>query len=629
MRGSIASDISQIERQLMAEQITNARLTERLQQVEYLSTQVASLKNLFEKQQQAVAQSPTSEDIERRLSVLENAKPAAETHEFARLRIDIDKLQSATAPASKHKTVNDPLRAVKDGIDSMLKTALQPVSRRLDEFQTTLNDLSAKVAESKKFCEDLHQHDMPTQLRRLGDEIQRVGSDEVKTHNKTIILDEGITTLRQSLDARVLSLHAAVKKVEDDQTSMKTITDQVESFQSELSQLAAKYSILSSFQKSLTNGHSKSLDNDKELPFQQEPWTSQPKASQTDQSKLFEKNHFTERFKDLESRVKKSEELASQVQQLVDEQARAGNRVTKLELTTCSSVGLDRDNGANDVDDASSSPEIKSLKERFRVVEDRIGEITSLHQGFNNLEADVEAIDKGLHGVNTQVEAVSESVKSLFAEQFDPLKAHTEEQIKQLSQRLVQLSRSLNEIQDKAKKAEKECPASNFSAPQLKLVQDMVQDSAKATELKRLQEALGDLQKQVTHGLFNGKQANDTVKAAVRNLQDQYDNISTDDLYQKIARWIIQQYPTSMPNLIHRVETLEHEAAQVRVFTGLITRTPNGAQTLTTLIHIVPEIVALVQSSQSFAEFSGVLSKVVVEVETLKQSSTEAHTRNL
>lgn len=344
--------------------------------------------------------------------------------------------------------------------------------------------------------------------------------------------------------------------------------------------------------------------------------TNQQNAYQTDQT---ERNDFTERFDGLESQVERLEGLVSQVQQLADEQTKIGDRVTKLETTAGPVVGLDKNDNGN-IDDTSGLPEIKDLLQKLRTVED-------LGEGLKYLETNITAIDKELHSVKNDVVVISGNVKEIFAEQFDPFKAHVEEQVNLLSHSLSKQSGTLETLKEQAAQAEEKCPASAFSNPQLLLIQGIVQESDVATDLRRQQNLFEDLQRQVAHNVITANQAVDTVKAAIRNLEYRYDNISTDALYQKMANWVVQQYPTSTACVLQQLEAIRHEFAQVRVFTDFITRTPNGAQTLSTLLQSGPELAALVQSAQGSKELPGVYSKVVDEVEMLKSSSDHAHTR--
>jgi predicted nucleic acid-binding Zn-ribbon protein len=55
------------------------------------------------------------------------------------------------------------------------------------------------------------------------------------------------------------------------------------------------------------------------------------------------------------------------------------------------------------------------------------------------------------------------------------------------------------------------------------------------------------------------ERAMDVIKLGVRNLQDQYNNITTDDLHQRMAGWFLEQYPSDTANFLRRISGVEQE----------------------------------------------------------------------
>ncbi|KAF2633248.1 hypothetical protein BU25DRAFT_486398 [Macroventuria anomochaeta] len=465
----------------------------------------------------------------------------------------------------------------------------------------------------------------------------------------------------EGLENRVSDLDTAFKRVEKNQQDQKVITSQVKNFQSESSKLSnAQRSLqnehdtivdqiktFESKQARLSEEHKTIVEQLKAYHGEQESLANQQKAFQTEQTKSSnEQKRFSKALESLDNRVTASEKTATQVKLLASEQAKflseqnkVSDRVTKLETAPKPAVSPNQTVGNNYVDLTPISSEVEDVQQRLRSMEDRVGGATGLSTIIDGLQDDVERMEADIHAFKNDLGVVQNSFTNIFAESFDPFKTSVEEQMKTHSQSFSQHSELLGKLQEQVAKSQIECPSHNFSAPQMRLLNNMVQsttevrqdlsclqDSVK-TEVEQRTAAVEDIRQQVVlkQDIISATQAIDTVKAAIRNLQSQYDNISTDDLHQKMVHWFVQHYPSTPANMLQQFAVIQHEVGQLRNFTDQINRIPNGTQALNALAQISPQLTALVQSPPGSKGSPELLAKTSEALKTINDSMAKAH----
>jgi chromosome segregation ATPase len=88
---------------------------------------------------------------------------------------------------------------------------------------------------------------------------------------------------------------------------------------------------------------------------------------------------------------------------------------------------------------------------------------------------------------------------------------------------------------------------------QLRAVQNNVK-GRQDHEMQCFKDQLATKQDTVT-----AEQSLDVVRLGVRNLQDQYNNITTDNLHQQMVHWFLAQYPSNTADLLLRLQSAEQE----------------------------------------------------------------------
>ncbi|KAH6642552.1 hypothetical protein C7974DRAFT_385648 [Boeremia exigua] len=344
-------------------------------------------------------------------------------------------------------------------------------------------------------------------------------------------------------------------------------------------------------QANLFNEHSTLAKQVNELRIEQEMWAKQQQTLQDECIGLSdERKAFREDLQSLKSQTKNAENLGPRIENSITEQAKISNRVTQLETAQNLAANSYQNVGSSRINDnhiAPSSSEMEDVQKRLRSVEDRIGGDGGLSDVVREHQDVIEEMDKNLHRLGNDIASISEDSRTIFDEVFDPFKASVHEQ--------------------------------------LSVMQDL-QDSIKAEVKQHSAAAIVELREQVAkkQDIVTGTQAIDTVKAAVRTLQSQYDNISTEDLHQKMVHWFMQHHPPA--NLLQQFAAVQHEVAQLRGFTDITTRVPNAVQTLGALAQMGPQITALVRSppnSGTSAELNAVKELVTGVRTSLTQSVDE------
>jgi DNA repair exonuclease SbcCD ATPase subunit len=117
----------------------------------------------------------------------------------------------------------------------------------------------------------------------------------------------------------------------------------------------------------------------------------------------------------------------------------------------------------------------------------------------------------------------------------------------------------------------------------------------------------------------------DQMHHTIRILQDQYNNISTDDLYQKMIHWFMKSYPTNMSTVVTQVtalqqdiETLQSLATQVASVQSL------DFTSLTSLVSKAPEIITMVNSTTELHQLPKTWAKIEVACNDAKEAMTKA-----
>ncbi|KAF3000823.1 hypothetical protein E8E13_006663 [Curvularia kusanoi] len=286
-------------------------------------------------------------------------------------------------------------------------------------------------------------------------------------------------------------------------------------------------------------------------------------------------------------------------------------------------------------------------------VELRLGELEKRVAGPNGIQDLIEQLK-----IRTEVN--ERSFVKILQEKFDSFEASTDEKLTKSSewvtgvheqlqkskqdqlQEIYEVKQRLSDLEDTSAQNMSEVQKALFHLPNdvtqnLSEVQQSLshlQNNA-SMETEHRKAAIEDIKQQLAlkQDTAAATEATDNVKLAVRNLQAQYENISTDDLFQKMSGWILQQYPTSTADTLQQLATVRHDLTRVRSFTDSFTHIPNSAQALASLANLSSQIIALVgtplgsiQSPETRVKYDMALSKMESFEEAISGLQRSLHT---
>lgn len=565
-----------------------------------------------------------------------------------KLAKDLQNIRVANAaPQQKNKPTESPLSAAK-GSDPLL------TNKELTEKCAHLKENAIKLDEAWKaikYVQDKQQKTI-SEMEKSQKALQvpqDATTDQIKTfEDKQTTLTNEYNTIVERLDAfengqaKLLEGHITIN------TAFQTLETKLLQEQDKTIGLVNKYheepAILGSQQKVFQTQQDSLSEEQSRLTKASEGFESRIAASDKIVEQLSKIQHGSkETSQSLESRVTALDKFVSETRKQVKEVAQGlvdsvdgidktvdklketskslKSRVTALETTPVSAIYQDEDTFA-------SSSRISGFEHRLRSVENHIEATCSLGTRCDKLEADIEEVR---NDIDESMDKLKEGFLGVFEAVFDPFKASVEKDLENHVSSLAQINETLAILQGKDEAFQEECPAAGFSAPQLEMIQNMVQGATDVKQdLSRLQDSLHreseqrnaaveDLKQQVAikQDAMTTNNLIDAIRHSVRTLTSQYENLVTDDLYQRMTHWFMHSYGHPSASMLQHVPEIQNELLRMRNLMDVFTTIPNSAQTLSALAGLEPQLMNLAQIGPQLAN----LAQSTSQLTALAQSS--------
>ncbi|XPS90667.1 hypothetical protein M3J09_000102 [Ascochyta lentis] len=557
------------------------------------------------------------------------------------LRTDIDNLYDDV-----REYIGPIKRSYTDANKTTVIERIESQEEKLRAFRKEQEYLSGEQKKLSTKVDSLPADPTDSMSKRLGDMeniVSSLGEDTQQLANRVDILEavpatsvlaasstdnEQLNKAVDSLKTRVSDSENILKRVQDNQLEQQSKNGLIQALQSE--------------QARLSNEHVEIVGQIEKVCSEQESLANEQNALHTGRTKLSdEQTTISSALESLNDRVSASEKILEQIEPIKCEQAKlAGaqnkinDRVTKLETAPRQAVARQSTVG----DSTHVSFDIENIQQRLCSVEDRIDGEGGLAKIIDAVQDDCDRIENQVHNNSQDIEMCESNFAAIFEKNFDPFKAAVEQQLAELSQSITHHSESLARLRDRVAEQRTASQASGLTAAQLATLTSVVHDTVVLSQaVAGLQNSVKneadtrdtvvqDLKEQLAskQDTISATQATDTVKAAVRNLQDQYNNITTEDLHAKIVHWFLQQYPSTPANLVHQVADLQHEVARLRDLTSQTSWDPRYTQVLIALAQIGPQLQALVQSPSGSDGSPETLAKANEALTTLKEALTKS-----
>jgi oligoribonuclease NrnB/cAMP/cGMP phosphodiesterase (DHH superfamily) len=132
----------------------------------------------------------------------------------------------------------------------MIQTALQPEIKKLDTWRTknekTLKEISTTVEANHKFCSDLNKRNVPKELQTLQKWINKVESNNSKTDERTMILEQIVKNMREDDDALYDDVKRCIGPIKQAHITMKeTVLERIEYLEDKSKSLRSDQDVLS------------------------------------------------------------------------------------------------------------------------------------------------------------------------------------------------------------------------------------------------------------------------------------------------------------------------------------------------------------------------------------------------
>jgi chromosome segregation ATPase len=215
-----------------------------------------------------------------------------------------------------------------------------------------------------------------------------------------------------------------------------------------------------------------------------------------------------------------------------------------------------------DVDQTMSSvrADLKSLTDELTALKQQVGRSSRTQTPQSGFTASQSA-HLGM------LEATSTFLKAQVTRLQDQLEAETNQRIEDMSKLRTQTQQNQSLISSPKLTS---LQASTHQA----LVQEMSSVKQELDQLRAVQNNVNGRQDHEMQGFKNQLAAKqdtviaehslDVVRLGLRNLQDQYNNITTDNLHQQMVHWFLAHYPSNTADLLLRLQSAEQELNQLK-----------------------------------------------------------------
>jgi chromosome segregation ATPase len=319
-------------------------------------------------------------------------------------------------------------------------------------------------------------------------------------------------------------------------------------------------------------------------------------------------NHVSDQIIKLQTSVKDNQALALQISHIdahlkrLDEIPATVSAVmlhsTELgsDLATLKDRVTNSNHATADLQDLQPRLSVLSAQDKLSDIYSRLADV---EQNFSDLDAVVEGVERTIHGHESKIEVLQEDLPKMLSAQFDPFKQQlnhdrevTNSKVEKLQQDVIMLQQIIRSS------AETEAAHKTFESLKqevIKLQQNVISETAlRVSNIAFLEKQLSG---KADTNILN--QQMDQLKHSFRVLQDQYNNVTTDELHGKMVHWILQHYPTSTAHMQQQYGSLHQEVKGLQDLFAQIAWIQPRSQDLITLLNASTQLEHLLQSADA------------------------------
>jgi chromosome segregation ATPase len=224
---------------------------------------------------------------------------------------------------------------------------------------------------------------------------------------------------------------------------------------------------------------------------------------------------------------------------------------------------------------------------------------------INSIRNDIGELDTGLtdaeatiHQHTIDIAALQGNLTLLFEENFDPFKLTVEGQLATINSKLEAYGLDVNDLRQQLKESPTQSLQSGLGDGQQAQLQSIAQDAiALKASMDQLLSSLQAESNARIQGLSTKADAQETknqleaFKFVVNHLEGRYENITTDDIHQRMVYWFTQMHPHA--NGLTNYPQIQQDINQLKSFQRQCSWLQNLSQDLSNLVQMIPQLKGL------------------------------------
>ena len=559
-------------------------------------------------------------------------KISADTKHITDLKRDINDLNVwKEAQSTSEARVEEKLKAsILDVIASKLSDGADAAQKGIEATETRLTrriDKQDKSLDSLEALRNIVNKDLPKVLA-LERKVRELEGDEQNTYDKTTKIQSWLDLYVGSdkeFDKHDQSLVVRVDKLATQCGQVQTIQSEQSKLSNELTRLIAGQDETSKEAKALAARVEK-LEKKANAPG--------PGFIKVGNTVANSPNNATSGLPDALKQFGQLNKDVKELRQSLEGVQSSGTNMVEInqrfELVSQSS----QKNGAATEQNTKAVEDLqKHLDQVATDVKQVQGEMEKMSGVLEDLDKGLTANEKMVHDHDARIKVVHEEVPALFRTYFDPFKQKIEQQLEQLGQAVndsVQQAEDLKHLRqevDQVQSMLKNEQAVNDSVQQaedlkhLRQEVDQVQSTLKNEQAVRDQ-AIRLVKHEITQKaeLATTNEQMERFSLAFRNLQEQYNNITTDDLHGRMVQWFLQNYPNSTANSLQQLSLLQQDVQRLQALSAQVSWIQTQSQNLADLLTNAPKLDEACKGASDAIAKAGVIETKVQEQRKLLES---------
>jgi DNA repair exonuclease SbcCD ATPase subunit len=230
--------------------------------------------------------------------------------------------------------------------------------------------------------------------------------------------------------------------------------------------------------------------------------------------------------------------------------------------------------------------------------EDSISSISSIRNEIGELDTGLTDAEATIHQHTIDIAALQGNLTLLFEENFDPFKLTVEGQLATINSKLEAYGLDVNDLRQQLKESRTQSLQSGLGDGQQAQLQSIAQDAiALKASMDQLLSSLQAESNARIQGLSTKADAQETknqleaFKFVVNHLEGRYENITTDDIHQRMVYWFTQMHPHA--NGLTNYPQIQQDINQLKSFQRQCSWLQNLSQDLSNLVQMIPQLKGL------------------------------------